>query len=398
MTEIIIGSNVKSIKYAAFGGCSKITTVTIPESVTDIGSGSQSSDGTFYNCINLTSINIPSGVTSIMPGMFSGCAKLAGINIHGNIVSIGFDAFKGCSSLNSINVDAANLYYSSFNDVLYNKHKTVLIRAHNKPGVFVIPDFVRSLDNASFFGNSSITNVVIPNGITNIGSYAFYNCIELTNITVPGSVTNIGEAAFGNCVKLTAAYFHGSTPAAVGSNAFSWVGSSFKIYYLQGQSGWTTPTWVSSGGTTYNTVPYTGYTPEYIYTDDGTNINIIGYTGPGGNLVVPAVINSKNVTSLGASSFQNHASLISVTIPDCVTSVGNGVFSGCANLAGAYFLGNAPATFGTGVFTGAATGFKVYYIDGKTGWTNPWKTYTTDTFTPSAAVLRQIATPVTSIR
>jgi len=46
-----------------------------------------------------------------------------------------------------------------------------------------------------------------------------------------------------------------------------------------------------------------------------------------------------------------------------------------------YFYGNAPTTIGQ-VFYNCASNFKIYYIDGKTGWTNPWNGIVTETFIP----------------
>jgi hypothetical protein len=54
-------------------------------------------------------------------------------------------------------------------------------------------------------------------------------------------------------------------------------------------------------------------------------------------------------------------------MPDSVTSIGYGAFSGCSSLTGAYFKGNAPSLDGSAVFKGddKAT---VYYLEGTTGW------------------------------
>ena len=51
-------------------------------------------------------------------------------------------------------------------------------------------------------------------------------------------------------------------------------------------------------------------------------------------------------------------------------------------LLAAYFYGNAPETLGVDVFAKVHENFKIYYVNGKLGWTNPWNGYTTETFTP----------------
>ena len=85
-----------NILYGAFDNCSKLSSITIPDSVKSIG------DYTFYNCSSLTSITIPDNVTSIGEYAFSNCSSLTSITIPDSVTSIGSSAFRGCSSLTSI--------------------------------------------------------------------------------------------------------------------------------------------------------------------------------------------------------------------------------------------------------------------------------------------------------
>jgi len=70
-----------------FSDCTSLTEITIPDSVTSIGSGA------FSGCTSLTEITIPAGVTSIGGGMFSGCTSLTKITIPDSVTSIGSGAF-----------------------------------------------------------------------------------------------------------------------------------------------------------------------------------------------------------------------------------------------------------------------------------------------------------------
>ncbi|MEG2450817.1 MAG: leucine-rich repeat protein, partial [Clostridia bacterium] len=90
-----------SIGDAAFSGCSSLTSVTIPSSVTSIGNAA------FSGCSSLTSFTIPSSVTSIGNSAFSGCSSLTSVTIPSGVTSIGDDAFYGCSSL-TIYAEAAS--------------------------------------------------------------------------------------------------------------------------------------------------------------------------------------------------------------------------------------------------------------------------------------------------
>jgi len=65
-----------------------------------------------------------------------------------------------------------------------------------------------------------------------------------------------------------------------------------------------------------------------------------------------------------------------VTIPNSVNSIGNYAFYYCSALTSAYFQGNAPASFGTGVFDNDAAGFTIYYPANAMGFTTTtWKGY-----------------------
>ena len=96
LTSITIPNSVTSIGYGAFRYCSSLTSVTIPNSVTSIG------DAAFVDCKSLTSITIPNSVTNIGYGAFIGCTSLTSITIPNSVKSIGEEAFLKCSSLTSV--------------------------------------------------------------------------------------------------------------------------------------------------------------------------------------------------------------------------------------------------------------------------------------------------------
>ena len=83
---------------SAFNGCSGLTSLTIPSSVTSIG------ESAFAFCSGLTSLTIPSSITSIGDWAFSGCSGLTSLTIPSSVTSIGERAFEGCSGLTSIYV------------------------------------------------------------------------------------------------------------------------------------------------------------------------------------------------------------------------------------------------------------------------------------------------------
>ena len=72
----------------------EITTLNVPESVTNIG------NYTFCGCQGLTSVTIPEGVRSIGNYAFSDCIGLTTVSIPNSITSIGTSAFNGCKLRN----------------------------------------------------------------------------------------------------------------------------------------------------------------------------------------------------------------------------------------------------------------------------------------------------------
>lgn len=120
----------------------------------------------------------------------------------------------------------------------------------------------------------------------------------------------------------------------------------------------------------------------FLYTLDGSMASVAGYTGTGAEITVPGMLGGCPVNSIGRFAFANLTRLEKVVLPESLTFIGQGAFSGCAALAGAYFYSNAPEleAGADGVFAGCAPGFTVYYIEGKTGFDSSWNGYPTATF------------------
>lgn len=120
LIHVDIADSVVSIGEGFFSECSSLTNITVPQSVTYIGVNAFDSctnlssitlstnnitsirSHTFSGCSKLSSIVIPDGVTSIQSGAFFNCTKLTSITIPGSVTSIGSNVFDGCTSLNDI--------------------------------------------------------------------------------------------------------------------------------------------------------------------------------------------------------------------------------------------------------------------------------------------------------
>jgi hypothetical protein len=192
---------------------SKTGNFTIPSSVTSIGVYA------FNSCSKLTEISIPLSVKSIDVGAFSGCKGFVDISIPASVISIGSCAFYAINAW--INVEENNTNYSSFEGVLFNKNKTILMQCpESKTGIYTIPSSVTSIGCNSFSGCSGLTSVSIPSSVTTIGDLAFMCCTGLTEITIPYSVISIGANAFSSCRRVTKIVIPSSV-SSIGSRAFS---------------------------------------------------------------------------------------------------------------------------------------------------------------------------------
>ncbi|MCH5155763.1 MAG: leucine-rich repeat domain-containing protein [Clostridiales bacterium] len=296
---------VRAVGASAFSRNNAIKKVLLPSTVTAIESNA------FDRCTALTSIVFYGGdpqLTRVEYGAFYGCAALADITLPSTLKTIGNIAFSDCVGLDDIVIPESVTeigYRAFYNTGFYNSDDNWTDGALYA-GLHLIR--VRS----AYFTDGN-TEFVIKSNTLAVAEFAFDGCAYMTKVTVPVSVKTIGTDAFRDCTGLQEVVYGGSV------------------------SDWFAITFVSALSS-----------PMY-YAD---SMNIIGEVNP--HLVLP-----ENITSIPAGTFKGNKSLLTVTIPAKITSIGDEAFMGCVNLAYIIFEDDNVVYMGRNAFYDTA-----FYKDG----------------------------------
>ena len=124
-----------------------------------------------------------------------GCASLTSVTIPEGVTEIGYDAFKGCKKLTELLVSKGNSVYRTVDGILF-KGDVLICCPEGKEGDVTIPEGVTRIEDRAFDGCKNLTSVTIPEGVTSIGEYAFSDCDRLDQVDLPRSIREIRVVSY----------------------------------------------------------------------------------------------------------------------------------------------------------------------------------------------------------
>lgn len=426
LASITIGNSVTSIGESAFSYCSGLVSI-----MSEIDNPFEISDDVFYNFGK----NMYSTVFLIIPvGTKAAYQSTAGWNKFKNIYEIGEVAiipgqvyesggiYYKIGNYNTVSVTSGASKYSG--DIIIPS-KVIFDKTTYS---------VTSIGNSAFSECGALTSVSIPNSVTSIGMNAFYECNTLASITIPSSVTSIGKSAFQSCQLLTSIVSRIDNPFELDDDAFSNYSTAALIVPIGAKSAYqTTAGWnkfqnivesstkrtihIETAGTLSNYITagekyqideltltgelngvdfkliremagcnYAGYYTKgklkflslkdakivydeaaglYIHTDDDSDLGPL-YNDRDGAIkednIIPndlflgcrsllSVILPNKVTSIDKSAFEKCSALTSITIPKSVISIGESAFRGCSNIVEVVINRSEPISINQNVFS-----------------------------------------------
>ena len=198
--------NISEINDKFFANCTKLTSVTLPSSITDIkyqafyNTGLTSistnsyyiSDEAFSNCSSLTSVELKPGVAQIYSNAFANCPNISSVSLPEGLYMIGDYCFNG-STLSSI----------------------------------TIPSTVQTIGSYSFY-NNNLSSITLPNSLSTLGDYAFASNSISGTLNIPDSLSYFNRGIFENN-PIDEVVF-GENPTVGGISAYSFSGTNIKKF------------------------------------------------------------------------------------------------------------------------------------------------------------------------
>lgn len=374
-----------------------VTTLVIPSAIVDNGVTKtitevklDSASRTLINNSNIVAVEIQSGIQRLGANSFSGCSRISSVVIPDSTIEILRDAFSGISSSAVVSTSVKNSYdrevaivksidgwivsaqikqaalqtgfveisrdmnsrpyrgigYSAFsgigvyeeylNDIDMSQSEIVGISASafasSESGLrrVTLPSSTLRFIGESAFGNTKLETVSFGSALTHIASYAFANT-EIYDIAIPESVRFLGNGVFSKTTYLRSTTVSMPTRFPLWAIDEGRAAFSGSVEYIASAEGYGVPPQACQN--------YTGVTSVTI----GSNITVIGANAFAGCTGLQTVSIGDDVVDIMNNAFGNCSSLYSVSIGSGLTNVDPVNFTGCQGLKEFVVSQNNPA-------------------------------------------------------
>lgn len=299
LKSIILPEKLEEIPASLFEGCSALTTLVIPNTVTKIGKNAFKESG-------LTQITLPESLTTIEASAFNK-TKLETITIPEKVTAIPSGCFSLCENLREV----------------------------------ILPNTLTTISQNAFEDCPILESINIPSSLENIGKRAFKNCknLKLSNtLRFPDSMKEIGDEAFYYCTNLgiNQLIFPGNMENA---NIGGFIDSTVDHVIVEEGVKKVTLTWnkyiksITLPKTVSKLVGFLDAVElESFVIDEDAPLTEIGDRKFFRCTKLKSFICPKSVTKIGAMAFSECSALETVKLPEGITSIGDRAFEYCSSM------------------------------------------------------------------
>lgn len=349
---------VTKIADRAFSYCKYMEEISIPGTVTEVGTTSTYHSSSydnlpFYACTSLKKVRFEDGKQSIFLGAYYNSGSSIGLGLFASCpleeVYIGRNiTYDNNNCSYSFASYPADYGYSAF----YNQPK--LAKVTFSSTVTEIPAYlfyrnvamtltdlpnVKTIGKSAFEGCSKLTTLNFGQDLMTVDDRAFYNCTNVTKLTFPDAITTIGDEAFYNCSSITEVTV-GSKLQSIGASAFQKCGSFTAIllpdnFTTMGASAFEgcKKLTVAKLGNSLRAVPARAFKNCIALSEmtvPATSVSM-GDQAFYNDSVLAVITMNDGLKTIGNEVFWNNSGIRTFTIPGTVTSIGSNSFYGCTN-------------------------------------------------------------------
>ena len=323
---------VENIAMYTFESCDALETVLLPQGLKGIGQYA------FRNCVKLSEISLPEGLVTLNAQAFSGCGQyfektglktgLKSITVPSTVTTIGKSVFENCAALEEATVKSTSVGENMFLGCVSLKKVTIgaeteSIKALAFSGCKSLAEVnmqsnVLAEIGKGAFQNTAITQFTVPDTVDTLGAGTasatvakdgiFYGCNQLETVTIGINVETIPDCMFADCESLSSVVFkENGKVKMIGRMAF------FNCRSLK----------------------------EIVLPSTLTQL---GYTGA-----------SYTSSTTYCRTFEGCESLLSISLPEGVTKIGQGLFKNCTSLEKVTFAANTLGFIASNAFFGCSS-------------------------------------------